>query len=365
MRPPQTRFVVVAALLTAAALPVAAQAEMEVAMQDDQVIVNKIYDRDLALNQFQAMGGTHVRIIVVHPKGPSKVTNFTDSALLDGAVGAVVAHGLTPELALFWREKSPTLQAAWMRNVVAHYGALVNRYSISNEPDLYIAEDQPCTNKVIKGLEKHFKSAFVKRKGSLRAKVITSSKGVAPEDACLRYERGVTYNHVAKAAVPAIRSANPNAQILGGETSPNKGLDWFFKSAKPTSLGVDGWAHHPYQFQNLAPSKPTQVWGIGRLAQLKKAVRMPIYLTEFGYPHPDTKMDQHYYDGKLTTANVAKADVAAWKVARAAGVQQMLQYQWYLKPTFRTELFDTSIMNTDDLSTTPMYDALAAYIHSW
>jgi hypothetical protein len=365
MRLPQTRTLVATALVAGAALPVAAQAEMEVAMQDDQAVIYGTYNRDLALTQFQAMGGNHVRINVVHPKGGSKDTSFTNTTLLDGAVDAVVAKGLTPQLTLFWREKSPKLQAAWMKNVVAHFGDRVNRYSISNEPDLYITEDKPCTKNVIKGIEKQFKSQFVKQHGLLRAKVITAPKGVAPKDACLRYERGVTYNKVAKAAVPAIHSANPNAQILGGETSPNKGLDWFFKSAKPSSLGVDGWAHHPFQFQSTTPSKPSQVWGIGRLPQLKKAVRMPIYLTEFGYPHPDTEMDQHYYGGKLTEASVAKANVAAWKLARKQGARQMLQYQWYIKPSFRTELFDTSILNKDDGSSTPMYDALAAYIHSW
>ncbi|MEA2168747.1 MAG: hypothetical protein QOF76_2047, partial [Solirubrobacteraceae bacterium] len=195
-------------------------------MQDDQAVIYGTYNRDLALTQFQAMGGNHVRINVVHPKGGSKDTSFTNTTLLDGAVDAVVAKGLTPQLTLFWREKSPKLQAAWMKNVVAHFGDRVNRYSISNEPDLYITEDKPCTKNVIKGIEKQFKSQFVKQHGLLRAKVITAPKGVAPKDACLRYERGVTYNNLATAAVPAIHSANPNAQNLGGETSPTTGLDW-------------------------------------------------------------------------------------------------------------------------------------------
>jgi hypothetical protein len=372
MRLPKILNLALVAAAAGAALPVAAQAKMEVAMQDDLVIVDQYSNRDTALAQFKAMGGTNVRITIPHPESGALKNSTAATAVgsrtlgaYDSAVDAVIGAGLTPQLTLFWRSANAKLQAAWMKNVVTHYGSKVNRYSISNEPDLYMTEDTSCTKTVIKGLEKKFKKDFVKQGGTLRAKVATSTKGSPVKDACLRYERGVTYNKIAKPAAKAIRQANSNAQVLGGETSPNKGLDWFIKAAKPKTLGVDGWAHHPFQFQNTTPSKPTQVWGIARMKQFKKLVGLPIYVTEFGYPNPGSPMDDHYYNGTLTDAKVTKALVAAWKLAKKDGMKQMFQFQWYNPPAFRKDIFNTALLDSDTGALTPEYNALSALIHSF
>ena len=216
-----------------------------------------------------------------------------------------------------------------------------------------------------RALQRKFPSEFVTKFGKVRAKVVTKGKRVPVIDACNRYQRGLAYKKIVNPAAKAIRSANPDAEILAGETSGNKSLDWFFKAVKPSSLNVDGWAHHPFQYRDLTPATPSDSWGIGNIKLLRKTVKMPVYLTEFGYPHPNSSMDKRVFGRRLTFDEIAKALPAAWKVARKGGAKQMLQYQWFQKPEFRTEYWDTSLITEGDGSTSAPYEALKKYINSW
>src|SRR3954447_2684141 len=132
---------VLACLLVIAVMPATAHAAMDVGMQDDQTIVHGYRNRDLALRQFKAMGGTIVRINLEHRRATnsrrSVRTNATRTPLrqYDHAVNAVLEHGLQVQLTLIWkRQQDPVFIGEWMRNIALHYGDKVARYSISNEP---------------------------------------------------------------------------------------------------------------------------------------------------------------------------------------------------------------------------------------
>jgi hypothetical protein len=368
MRPLSRRIlaITIAAAGTVSARPAAASAEMEVGMQDDLTVVEGLASRELALDQFVAMGGTHVRMMVDHLRGSdlnkAGFASQTPVELYDQAVDAILARGLTPQITLFYRgQTNPRRWAAWAKTVAKHFGSKVDRYSIGNEPDLYEIEAKRCTPAVQKALRKQFPKEI---KGN-RAAVKTTQGTVKLKDACNRYQRGVTYRKIFNPAAKGVRAGNRSATVLAGETSPNASLDWFFKAVKPGGLNADGWAHHPFQYRDLTPAKAGKVWGVGQLDLLKKTVKMPVYLTEFGYPRPNSTMDKRVFGRRLTPKEVAKATVAAWKVARAKGAKQMLQYQWFKKPSFRTEFWDTAILNDDNGQTSPAYDALKAYISSW
>src|SRR3954454_2996082 len=125
--------------------------QMEVAMQDDLTIINTQANRDLALIQFVGMGGSHVRMTIDHARTGSLKNSVSLGATtiplpyLDAAVNRVIEFGLTPQITLFWRDqKNPQKLADWMFNVADHFGERVNRYSILNEPDLYMPELHKC-----------------------------------------------------------------------------------------------------------------------------------------------------------------------------------------------------------------------------
>jgi hypothetical protein len=358
----------IAAVLVAVAAPSGA-AGMEIAMQDDLTILNVGNDRNLALTQFQAMGGTTVRMTVDHDRSSGNATDFAarlPTSRYDRAIAAVRAFGLKPQITLFWKgEKDPQKLATWMHTVAAHFGGKVNRYSVYNEPDLYLRGAQPCT----KALQLQMASEFprlIHRVGSkYRADVATRGGTVPLRRACQRYERGLQYKKVFEAAAPAIRSANVGTQVLAGETSALRGLDWFFKGSDARNLDADGWAHHPFQFTDLTPTKPANNWGIGNLALLKRTLRMPIYLTEFAYPRPNGRMDAKLYGHHITMDQYTKALTQAWFVAQRGGAKEMLQFLWFRKKNPTASDWDTSIMGFDDGSVTPAYTALQGLIKTF
>ena len=137
----------------AALLAIAAPASaMEVSMQDDQAIVYQWHDRPLALSQFHAMGGTHVRINVMHRYGTARGQQDLGVDALehplaeyDAAIKAINDAGLTPQLTLVWYGQSdPAATAAWMEAMARHFAPGVDRYSVLNEPDLTIPAADDC-----------------------------------------------------------------------------------------------------------------------------------------------------------------------------------------------------------------------------
>jgi hypothetical protein len=360
------------ALLLALSVPAHA---IEVGMQDDATIVYGYADRELALDQFTEMGGTNVRISFEHKRGSKYANDFrpeTSRPLLisyDSAVQAVLDHGLEPQITLVWhKQQNPTKFARWAVNVVQHFGDQVDRYSISNEPDLLFEAPGKCNAAGQRRFIRRFPRLVVRSGRTFRAKVMTLKGTMNLQVACYRYWRGRLYANVVKDVARAIHQTAPEAEILAGETSAQPGMDWFMRGVRPTRLRglVDGWAHHPFQLHDLTPGKqPPGTWGLGNMPKLKKIIRMPLYFTEFGYPHPNSSMDKRAYGRRLREGEVAKVLVKAWKVAKRSGAKEMLQFQWFLKPKFRHEYWETALMDHDDGSTTPAYRALKRLVLSW
>ena len=213
---------VIAAILLAV-LPSAALAkgrQMEVAMQDDLTILNTQANRDLALIQFKGMGGSHVRITIDHTR-EGKLKNSTSLyattiplSYIDAAINRVREFGLVPQVTLFWRDQTDKYKLAdWMYNVVHRLGARVNRYSILNEPDLYMPEMHKCDDARQQWLAQEFPGEMTRVDGVTMAKIKTKGGVVSLKRACQRYERGLSYHHVYGASAKAVREANKNAQI--------------------------------------------------------------------------------------------------------------------------------------------------------
>ena len=126
---------------------------MEIGMQDDQAIVYRWHDRPLALSQFRAIGGTRVRINVMHRYGPGaarRTTTPTRSSIRSPSTTPRSTRsrdaGLTPQLTLVWYGQSdPAGDRRWMESkAAAHFAPVVDRYSVLNEPDLTIPAADDC-----------------------------------------------------------------------------------------------------------------------------------------------------------------------------------------------------------------------------
>ena len=166
-------------------------------------------------------------------------------------------------------------------------------------------------------------------------------------------------------AVDAIKEAVPDAQILAGETSAQVGLDWFVRARSRASWTCPAGRTTPSSCATLTPGVPAHNWGIGNLPRVKRLVGLPLYLTEFGYPHPRSSMDRRVFGRRLRREEVARALPRAWRVARRAHVRQMLQYQWFVKPKWRHEYWETALLDKDNGKLTPAYRALRSLILGW
>jgi hypothetical protein len=359
-------------LVLVLAVTAPARARMEVGMQDDQTLVYGYHDRALALKQFKRMGGTTVRINIEHRRNSNYDENIEAKATVtsikhyDAAIDAVVAAGLKPQLTLIWRGVTdPILIGGWMHNVAARYADRVRRFSILNEPDLVLRVHGACRSAGERSfIRRHPGSTFVYR-GSWRAYDPTLPHGFLLHIACLREARGREYREIVEWAARSIRAGAPGAQVLAGETSGQVGLEWFVRAAHPRSMPVAGWAHHPWQLHDLTPGVAAHNWGIGNIPRLKRLIGLPLYFTEFGYPHPHSSMDRRVIGRRLKQREVARVLPRAWRLARRSGIREMLQYQWYVKPKWRHEYWETALLNKDNGKTTPAYRALRSLILGW
>ena len=358
------------------ALPAPAGA-IEVGMQDDQTILHGHRNRDLALDQFVAMGGTHVRMNVEHKRDRRFRNQIlyglrTPMKLYDDAVREVRRRGLEVQLTLVWnRRDDPAYTAAWMNNIAEHFGNRVNRYSVLNEPDLSLPLSGGCEGEARTALRKRFPGRMVFTYGEWRAKgVLVKGRNVSLETACRQFDRGQQYRQIFNQASAAIHAANPRATVLAGETSALPGVEWFVRGTRVNGglKRVDGWAHHPFQLQGpgaLKVHRPYNGWSISQLPKVKRLFKVPVYVTEFGFPAPNSSMDKRTIGRRVRPQEVKKALVESWKLARRHNLKQMLQYQWFRKPPWRKEYWETAINNEDDGSTTPAYRALKRLISGW
>ncbi len=357
-------------LFVLAAAP--ARADMEIGMSDDQTIVYGYHNRALALKQFKAMGGTSVRINVEHRRNHRYDEDIAAKATVtsiknyDGAIDAVIAAGLKPQLTLIWRGVTdPIRMGDWMHSVAVRYADRVHRYSVLNEPDLFLRANGACTRAGERRFRRRFPVRTFRYRGEWRAYEPTLPHGFDLHIACLRYARGQIYRGIVRYAAQSIREAAPDAQVLAGETSAQVGLEWFVRAVRPRTLHVTGWAHHPFQLHDLTPGVAGHNWGIGNLARVKRLIGLPLYLTEFGYAHPHSSMDRRVYGRRIKRSEVARALPQAWRIARRAGAREMLQYQWYVKPPWRHEYWETALLDKDNGKLTPAYRALRSLILSW
>ena len=308
-----TRIVLIAALAAPPALfaasPAQAAKKMEVALQDDAVLVHgygpgfPVYDRHLAFRQLRDLGVSRLRMNVIwsivnesqsaERKKPRTVVY--DWSRWDAAIALAKAYGMKVHLNLTgdpprWACGNKKLPGQcngykpnarqfgkFARATAKHFGRKVDRYSIWNEPNWHT------------WLSPHRKAPLLYRK---------------------LYQQGYK----------GIKKGNRRAKVLMGETAPyfqkgraqapldflrdmvcvNKRLKKTRKAKKKCKgkLKLDGYAHHPYDFE-VPPTRERKnkddvtMANLDRLTEMLDKMRkkglikgkkkLPLYLTETGY----------------------------------------------------------------------------------
>jgi hypothetical protein len=355
------------ATIVASIAPAAAHAAkgMEIALADDPVFLARhYYDRERALQNARALGVTRLRVFVNWAGVMGKQRESADppqqptyywgpyEELIDAAARAGIRvqldlAGPAPRFATSDRElgmtrPDPTQFAAFARAAATRFKGRVDRYSVWNEPN---------------------------HDGWLRP------SAEAPR----------LYRSLYVAGYGAIKSADPGAAVLFGETAPYRGtramaplgflrrtlcltsrykLDGKCMAAMPQNtrglLRTDGFAHHPYDFTN-APNyryRGDDNVTIGTLSRLTRALdlaaragalwgpakrRAPfVYLTEFGYfaSGPRAKVPE-----KKRVTYLPQAFAIAQRNPR---VREMLHFGLAAPPpSYPGAAFDFGLVTTD------------------
>ena len=348
-------LVVTMALATVAlAAPSGAGAarNMEVALQDDAVFVtNAYYGRDRGMRKAKELGVSVIRVNVLWSEvvGSSKnrrsrpSTVKYDYTAYDQVVVAAQRNGMRVQIALVgpapaWatgNKKRGVYKPKYryfedfVEATVAHFGGLVNRYSIWNEPN-HVGWLAP----------------------------LKSAPGL--------------YTQLYKVGYQAVKRINPGAEVLFGELAPyasRRGsamppLEFLrkvfrtnrsYRGSSKYRLVADGFAHHPYDFSH----KPTYRYPGGdnvtlaTLSRLTNALnrlakygmlrtpagqRLDVYLTEYGfmqsgrYAIPDARRAAYLKQG---------FDMAR----KHPRVKQMLQFL-LVQPAKRYRFFDTALLKS-------------------
>lgn len=384
------RIAIVAGLLAAliAALAAAPQARaakgMEVALEDDAVLVNQAYfNREQALDKFQELNVTRVRINLVWTsvlipsqknasKAPSKPTY--DFAKYDAAIDAILARGMKVQLSI----SRPTPRwAAGDRKPDSGKG------TIKPNAKLY--------GKFFADVIKHYKS----KKGvdQFSAWNEPNHKGWIQSSSGSVSNNGTVYRGLFTEAYKQGKKANSKVKILFGELAPYPSKEGvaleplkFLRQAfclnssnRPNGkrcapLKADGFAYHPYDFasapnKRFRPSKGVNGKDVVTIANLSDLTKMldalkkykrlspskgsflPIYLTEYGYFATTTGRAKVFPE-----ATRAKYLVQAYTIAQKnPRVKSMLQFLLIQYPGAGTPAasfdFDTSIAKLDGTPT--------------
>jgi cellulase (glycosyl hydrolase family 5) len=377
---PRTATRALIALVVAAAVTAALAGEaragrgMELAVQDDAVLVSKGYfkNTDKAYDHLRALGTTRIRVNVLWAYTMSKaqynarskpaglIYNF---AIYDRTIDEAAEHGIrvhasltgpAPRWATGDRKKvsgfkpSASEYGKFATAAAEHFKGRVDRYSIWNEPNWK-----------------------------------TWLGPVASQASLYRnlYTRGYA----------AIKGADPRAKVLIAETSPyaRPGLAQspltflrkltcvnakYKRTGRCPSLKTDGYAHHPYDF-NHAPTfegrNPDDVT-MGTLSRLTKALdkisrtgrlrqngggRIPLYLTEFGY----------FSSGHRAVKKSLRVKwfKQAYSIALANGrVRSQLQYLLVAPPARSPSAFFNTALLTTTGKKYPTYNALQSWYRS-
>ena len=362
-------LLLVCALLLALPANAGAAAGMEVALQDDAVLVaGQYYGRDRALRKADELNVTWIRVNVLwssvvgssqnRRSRPSHVKY--DFSSYDQLVGAARARGFQVQMALTgpapaWaagdKKRGPykpkyRYYEDFVEATARHFDGLVTRYSIWNEPN-HVGWLAP----------------------------LASAPGL--------------YSQLYKVGYSAIKRIDPGAQVLFGETAPyasrrgsatpplqflrgvlraNRSYDGSSRYA----LVADGFAHHPYDFTHPpgfrfpGPDNVTLAT-LGRLTSaLDKLAasgllrtpaggRLDVWLTEYGYMR----------SGRYAIADARRASYlrSAYETARRnSRVRQMLQFL-LVQPTSEYRFFDTSLLSRSG-SETRAYKSLRSWASS-
>jgi hypothetical protein len=311
---------------------------MEVALQDDQVFLNQSwYGREQGFARAKELGVTRLRVnfIWAHEiTQPNRRTAPKDPGYnwwhFDSLINEAAAHGIRVEMTLTgpapaWAtgnhrkgvyKPSTRAYAKFVHDVAQHFKGRVDRYSIWNEPN--------------------WKSWL-------------APHGSAPH----------LYKRLYLAGYRAVKSEDPRAKVLIGETSPQaRGsagmapLTFLRKMVGHSHLFADGYAHHPYDYSH-SPTQTSRgpqdvtIATLGRLtnelSRLRRAHRLrtprggtlQLYLTEYGY----------MVTGRFALSQSREASYLrkAFSIAyHNSHVKSMLQYG-LVSPPFRAN-WDTSLL---------------------
>jgi hypothetical protein len=334
----------------AASPPAGAARHMEVALQDDAVLLHHLYyDPAVAMSQIRALGVTSVRSNVLWAntmpgwqanarREPATVDyNWSD---YDRLIDAATANGIRVQLTVAgpapaWaagnRRVGPFRPDAaaygrFVRAVALHFRGRVRRYSIWNEPN-YFGWLAP-----MRSAPRLYRALYLAGYGAV--------KGVDPWAQVLLGET-VPYS------IPR-RAMAPIAFLRGVTCSDRR---WRRHCA---GLRADGYAHHPYEFAHSPraryPGRDNATIGtLGRLTgALDRLARhgslrtpsghhLDLYLTEFGY----------FASGRraLPASKRALYLRQAFAIARRnPRVRQLLQYL-LVQPPKSLGNFDTGLIS--------------------
>jgi hypothetical protein len=366
LRPTALLAAAVCALSLAVASTATAAPGMELAVQDDAVLLSGLYSSgDVGFGLATKLNASWVRANVVwsyvvgrdaRKKKAPKEIKYNWSGY-DALINFAASRGMAVQLALTgpapaWatadrkvgtRKPKAAAFRDFARAAAEHFRGRVSRYSIWNEPN-YVSWLSPLSS--------------------------------AP-----RVYRGLYTSGYA-----AIKKADPSAGVLFGETSPYAlkkraiaplkfvravtcANARYKRVRKCSTLKTDGFAHHPYDFDH----KPTYRYPgadnvtLGTLSRLTNALKklksakllttptggVPfLYLTEYGYFSSGKR--------KLSPSKQGSYLVKAFSIAQKnRRVKQMLQYL-LVKPSSKYAFFDTSIASRGGKPTTA-FKKLAAW----
>ena len=355
-------------LVLVAAAPASAAKSLEVGIADDRLLLGPQDRAARAIAEWRENGVDAVRIVarwgVFAPAIESRTpppgfdgANHADPgsnwAALDQAIG--MAHGAGFRIMVtvtgwgpIWGSEYPVKNnprfkpdperfADYARAIATRYGGMVDRYIIWNEPNqtLWFQPQSQCVRK-----------------------------------RCVPYSPH-HYRRIVRAADPAIRAADPGANILVGSlaprgtsgSSPNGALrpllfmrelgcltrgykkkrKSFCKRFRPA--GAEGFAFHPHGLK-LAPSQPDRVTDQAHMADLSQVVstldrvtragglrargarRLPIFLDEYAYQTkpPDRVLG---VSAAQQARYLAQSAYMAWKHPR---VRNLTWYVWEDEP---------------------------------
>jgi hypothetical protein len=339
---------------------------MEVAVQDDAVLVLGLYgNAEKALNLSQNLNASWIRVNVNwnyvvgrqarQRKAPRRIKyNWSG---FDGIVRYAGDHGLQVQFALTgpapaWATANHKVGGVkpkagpfktFARAVAQHFNGRVHRYSIWNEPN-YVSWISPLKSaaRVYRGL---YTSGYSAIKGVDRSAQVL----------------------IAETSPFALRKrATAPLAFLRGVTCANAR---YKRARRCGTLKTDGFAHHPYDFDHPPtfkyPGKDNVTLAtLGRLttalSKLRKARLLTtpsggvpeLYLTEYGY----------FASGKRKVSRSKHASylVKAFTMAqRNPRVREMLQYL-ILQPSSKYRFFDTSVTSSRGTPRLP-YNKLAAW----